>query len=187
MRRLIDMNHKNDIGFVDWEFIHDMQGIVPELITPEIILLTKEFLNKIPVKWSKIKSKLAEHVDPKQTVYVAISDIENLGNEFKIRGILKDKKGDILSFHRVVVYDEDRFEDDYIGAVITDENGGFTLSFGKKTFSDFGLESEPDIYFKIFFWKEGRFHEMGRVMPEIFEKSETIEKKTIIEFGVVAI
>jgi hypothetical protein len=181
------MNHKNDIGFVDWEFIHDMQGLVPELITPEIVLLTKEFLNKIPAKWNKIKSKLAEHIDPKQTVYVAISDIENLGNEFKIRGILKNKKGDILSFHRAVVYDKDRFEDDYIGAVITDENGEFTLSFGKRTFSDFGLESEPDIYFKIFFWKDGRFHEMGRVMPEIFEKSETIENKKIIEFGVVTI
>jgi hypothetical protein len=181
------MNHKNEIGFVDWEFIHDMQGIVPELITPEIISLTKEFLNKIPGKWNKIKSKLAKHVDQKQTVYVAISDIENLGNEFKIRGILKDKKGDVLSFHRVVVYDEDRFEDDYIGAVITDENGNFTLSFGKKTFSDFGLESEPDIYLKIFFWENGRFHEMGKVMPEIFEKSETREEKKIIEFGVVVI
>ncbi len=187
MRRLIDMNRKNDIGIVDWEFIHDMQGIVPELITPEIISLTREFLDKIPAKWSKIKLKLAKHVDPKQTVYVAIADIENLGNEFKVRGILKDKKGDILSFHRVVVYDEDRFEDDYIGSIITDENGEFTLSFGKKTFSDFGLESEPDIYLNIFFWKEGSFHEMGRVMPEIFEKLETIEKKKIIEFGIVSI
>lgn len=187
MRRLIDMNHKNEIGFVDWEFIHDMQGVVPELITPEIILLTKEFLNKIPSKWNELKSKLAKHVEPKQTVYVAIADIENLGNEFKIRGVLKDKAGGILSFHRVVVYDEDRFEDDYIGAVITDENGEFTLSFGKKTFSDFGLESEPDIYFKIFFWQDGKFHELGKVTPEIFEKLETKEKKKVIEFGVVTI
>lgn len=145
MRQLIDMNHKNEIDIIDWEFIHDMQGIVPELITPEMIRLTKEFLNEIPSKWREIKLKLAKHIDPKQVVYVAIADMENLGNEFKIRGTLKDKEGNVLSFHRVIVYDEDRFEDDYIGSVITDKDGRFSLSFGRKTFSDFGLEAEPEI------------------------------------------
>lgn len=187
MRQLIDMTNKNDIGYVDWEFIHDMQGIVPELITPEIILLTKKFLDHIPPKWNEIKAKLAAHSIPKETVYVAISDLENMGNEFKIRGILKSKEGEILSFHRVIVMDEDRFEDDYLGAVITDEDGNFTLSFGKKAFSDFGLESEPDIYLKVFFFKDGQFHPLGKATPQIFEKSETIEKKTIYEFGVVTI
>lgn len=192
MRLLFDMDNKSEIGYIDWEFIHDMQGIAPELITPEIIFLTPGFLSKVPKKWGKIKAKLKKHVDPDRTIHCAISDIENLGNEFKIRGTLKSKEGEILSFHKVVVFDEDRFEDDYIGAVITDKNGNFTLSFGKKTFSDFGLEAEPDIYFKVFNWQEERFVEIGKTMPEVFEKSEvknpeTKEKKILIEFGVVTI
>jgi len=187
VRLLIDMEHKNEIGVIDWEFIHDMQGIAPELITPEIIYLTDGFLKKIPKKWSKIKSKLAEHIIPNHTVPCAISDLENLGNEFKIRGTLKNKKGDYLSFHKVVVFDKDKFEDDYIGSVITDKKGNFTLSFGKKTFSDFGLEQEPDIYFKVFFWQDERFVELGKTMPEVYERSETNDGKKIIEFGIVTL
>lgn len=187
MKLLIDMTHKNEIGFVDWEFIHDMQGIVPDLITPEIIYLSSKFLNKIPAKWNKIKAQLETHVSQKHVVHIAISDIENLGSEFKIRGTLKNKQGEALGFHRVVVFDEDRFEDDFIGAVITDKEGNFSLAFGKKVFSDFGLEAEPDIYFKIFAWENGRFVEIARIMPEVFEKTETKEKKILIEFGVVTI
>jgi hypothetical protein len=192
VRLLFDMNNKSEIGYIDWEFIHDMQGIAPELITPEIISLTPGFLSKIPKKWDKIKTKLKKHAAPDRTIYCAISDIENLGNEFKIRGVLKSKEGEILSFHKVVVFDEDRFEDDYIGAVITDMKGNFTLSFGKKTFSDFGLEAEPDIYFRVFQWQGERFVEIGKTMPKVFEKSEIIdpdtkEKKILIEFGVVTI
>lgn len=185
MRNLIDMDNKVEIGYIDWEFIHDMQGIAPDLINPEFICLGRQFLDKIPKKWEKIRIKLGKHLKGKETVYAAISDVENLGDEFKIRGTLKDKKGNVLGFHKVVVFDEDRFEDDYIGAVITDKSGNFSLSFGKKTFSDFGLEAEPDIYFKIFFWKDGRFDELGRVMPEVRKKSETSEGKIIIEFDTV--
>jgi hypothetical protein len=181
------MKNKNEIGFVDWEFIHDMQNIVPNLITPELIRLSKDFLNKIPKKWSKIKKKLAEHVSKTQTVYVAISDVENLGNEFKIRGTFQNKEGEPLDFYRVVVFDKDKFEDDYIGAVITDGKGGFTLSFGKKTFSDFGMELEPDIYFKVYDFIEGKFHKHSQIMPEVREKTETIEGKIIFEFGVIII
>lgn len=187
MRKLIDMNRKSEIGFIDWEFIHDMQGIVPDLINPEVIHLNHEFLDQIPKKWNKIKAKLAKHVRGKETVHAAIADVENLGNEFKIRGTLHDKKGQILPFHKVVVFDEDRFEDDCIGTVISDEEGKFELAFGKATFSDFGLEAEPDIYLKIFYWKDGRFHDLARVMPEIYEKSETREGKKIIEFGVIEV
>ncbi len=187
MRKLIDMTNKSDIGFADWEFIHDMQGEVPELITPEIISLNTEFLNHIPAKYGKIKKQLAEHLKPGKTIHVAIADLENMGDEFKVRGILKAKEGHALGFHRIVVYDEDRFEDDYLGAVISDKDGHFTLSFGKKAFSDFGIESEPDIYFKVFFFQAGRFVEIGKTMPEIYEKTETQEKKTILDFGVVTV
>lgn len=181
------MDNKVEVGYIDWEFIHDMQGIAPELINPEFIHLNRAFLDKIPKKWEKIKIKLAKHLKGKDLVYAAISDVENLGSEFKIRGTLKDKKGNALGFHKVVVYDEDKFEDDYIGAVITDKNGDFSLSFGKKTFSDFGLEAEPDIYFKIFFWKDGGFRPLGRVMPEVRKKSETSEDRVIMEFDTVEV
>lgn len=187
VRQLIDMTNKSEIGFVDWEFIHDMQGVVPDLINPEIIQLSETFFNKIPKKWDKIKAKLESHVSQEKVVHVAIADIENMGNEFKLRGILHGKNGEPLGFHRVVVFDKDRFEDDYIGAVISDKDGNFTLAFGKKTFSDFGMESEPDIYFKIYAWEAGRFGQIARVMPEVFEKTETKEEKIIFEFGVVTV
>ena len=76
MRLLFDMDNKSEIGYIDWEFIHDMQGIAPELITPEIISLTPGFLGKIPKKWDKIKAKLKKHVNPDRTIHCAISDIE---------------------------------------------------------------------------------------------------------------
>jgi hypothetical protein len=187
VRLLIDMDNKSEIGVIDWEFIHDMQGVAPEMITPEIIYLTREFLEKIPAKWDKIKGKLKEHLTAKQPVHCAISDIENLGNEFKLRGTLHNNEGEPLGFHKVVVYDKDRFEDDYIGAVISNKKGEFTLAFGKKTFSDFGLEAEPDIYFKIFSWNGERFLELAKTMPPVHERVETDEDKIIYEFGVVNI
>lgn len=187
MRRLVDMNNKKEAGFADWEFIHDMQGLVPDLITPEMIQLNREFINHIPEKWKNIKKQLAGHLDLKGTVYIAISDMENLGNEFKIRGYLQDKDGEHLAFHRVVLYDKDRFNDDYLGAVITDKDGKFTLEFGKKVFSDFGLEAEPDVYLKIFRWNKDRFEEKTEVTPEVFEKTETQGGHIIMEYGTIII
>jgi hypothetical protein len=187
VRLLIDMDKKKEIGYIDWEFLHDMQGIAPDLINPEMIRLTPDFLNQIPSKWEKIKSRLKPHVNRHHPVYCAISDIENLGSDFKIRGILKNREGEILSFHRVVFFDKDRIEDDYLGAVITGKQGNFTLSFGKKVFSDFGLEAEPDVYLKVYRWEEHRFVEIGQSMPQVFEKTETKEKKIVLEFGVVTI
>ncbi len=187
MRNIIDMDNQIELGYIDWEFIHDMQGIAPKLITPEYILLSNDFLKHIPKKWDKIRNKLTRHFKAKGDAHLAISDVENLGDEFKIRGTLHDKKGAALAFHKVVIYDEDTLEDDFIGAVITDKDGVFVLAFGKKTFSDFGMEAEPDIYFKIFFWKAGQFHELKKIMPEFHEKSETSQGKFIFEFGVIEV
>jgi len=187
VRFLVDLENKSDIGVVDWEFIHDMQGIAPDLITPEFIRLTAEFLEQIPAKWDRVKTKLEKHLVPKKTIHCGISDVENLGNEFKLRGILKNSENKILSYHKVVVYDEDKFQDDYIGAVITDKNGLFALSFGKKTFSDFNMEAEPDIYFKVFNWDGAHFNLLGKVTPHLFEKKITEENHIIYDFGVVTI
>jgi hypothetical protein len=181
------MDNKSEIGVIDWEFIHDMQGIAPEMITPELIYLTQNFLNKIPAKWAKIKKLLSKHVSPKGPVHCAISDIENLGNEFKVKGTFKNQEGNVLAFHKVVVYDKDKFEDDFIGAVITDKDGAFSLAFGKKTFSDFGMEAEPDIYFKVYSWNGKLFQELGKTMPDVFERIETSDDKIIYQFGVVTL
>jgi hypothetical protein len=187
LKQLIDLTNKNEIGFVDWEFIHDMQGVVPELITPEIIQLTPEFLKKIPTEWEKIKIQLQKHTSHKHITYVAISDTENLGCEFKVRGILKNKEGHSLGFHRIVIFDEDPVEDDFIGAVITDKDGCFSLAFGKRVFSDFGMEHEPDIYLKIFTWDNGKFTEIAKVIPGLFETIETQEGYKIYDFGVITV
>jgi len=187
MRKVVNMDKKVEVGFIDWEFIHDMQDIVPDMITPEVILLTKKFIGKIPVKWKKIKSVLSPHVDSEEIVHLAISDIENMGNEFKVRGTLKNKDGKALSFHKIIVFDKDRFEDDYIGGVISNKKGAFTLSFGKKTFRDFGFESEPNIYLKIYSWKDDHFEEIERVVPRISKKIETSEKNIIYELGIVKV
>jgi hypothetical protein len=181
------MDKKSEVGYIDWEFLHDMQGIAPDLITPELIHLTSDFLSKIPPKWQKIKAQLKKHLDSRHPVHCAISDIENLGNDFKIRGILKSKQGEPLGFHRMVFVDKDRLEDDYLGSVITGKEGNFTLSFGKKVFSDFGLEAEPDVYVKVYRWEEERFVEIGQTMPPVFEKTETKENKVLMEFGVVTL
>jgi hypothetical protein len=187
MRRLVDLSQKSEIGFVDWEFLHDMQMVVPELITPEIIQLSSQFISKIPVKWQKIKQELIKHSKPNTVTYVAISDVENLGNEFKVTGKFKDAQGNPLAYHKIVIFDEDRFQDDYIGSVISDDQGYFSLLFGKKTFSDFGIENEPDIYFKIYRWEGALFKEIKKVMPKVTEKVETGDKKIIYNFGVMPI
>lgn len=186
MRLLVDMDNKSEVGHIDWEFIHDMQGIAPDMITPEVIFLNHDFLKKVPEKWKEIKGKLKEHVDPDKIIHLAISDLENMGNEFKVRGKFQNKKGEILAFHKIVIYDKDRFEDDYLGAVISNEEGVFTLSFGKKAFSDFGIEAEPDIYFKVYYWEGGKFHELGKIMPDVFEKTEA-EDHVLMEFGVISL
>ncbi len=187
MRNLIDMDGKSDIGHIDWEFIHDMQAIVPDHITPEVIFFTRDFLDSIPEKWEEIKTMLAGHVKRGKTVHIAIEDVENLGNDFKVRGILKDKQGHPMTFCKVVVMDKDPVENDYLGAVITDKDGEFSLSFGKRTFNDFGMEAEPDIYFNVLAWRDNSFYPIGTVTPEVSEKIETKEGKTVLEFGVVEI
>lgn len=187
MKRLIDMDNKSDVGTIDWEFIHDMQGIVPNLINYNVMILKRDFLERIPEKYTKIKKKLAHHLAKRSAIHLAFSDIENQGNEFKVTGKLVNKQGRPLAFHKVEIYDEDRFEDDFIGSVISDEQGNFSMLFGKKVFSDFGLESLPDIYFKVFEWKKDQFVEIIRIMPDPHEVSETDQEKHLLEFGVIEV
>lgn len=181
------MDNKSDVGTIDWEFIHDMQGIVPHLINYNVMVLKRDFLQSIPQKYATIKKELARHLTKRSIIHLAFSDIENRGTEFKLTGTLVDKEGNPLAFHKVEIFDEDRFEDDFIASVITDEKGFFSILFGKQVFSDFGLESMPDIYFKIFTWRKDRFVEKIRIMPKPHEVSETDKNKHILEFGIVEV
>ena len=187
MKRLVDMDNKSEVGMIDWEFIHDMQGIVPHLINYNVLTLKRDFLTKIPQKYEKIKKELAKSLGMREKLHLAFSDIENQGNDFKVDGTLKDENGHSLAYYKVEIFDEDSFEDDFIGSVITNKDGYFSMLFGKKVFSDFGLESMPDIYFKIFAWKKNQFTEIVKIMPKPHEISETSQKKHLIEFGVIEV
>jgi hypothetical protein len=189
MKKIIDMEHGEEIGLIDWEFIYDMQAIAPEQITADTIVLSHDLLAKIPTKWRPIKQKLAARIHGDETHVLAVSDVENQGNEFKIEGVLQRRGGEAtLPFHRLMVFDKDRMEDDFIGSVITDAAGRFTLAFGRRTFSDFGFaEAVPDIYFRVFAWGGKDFQEIARVMPKDFKVSHFPDRKVVIDFGVVAI
>lgn len=186
MRCMIDMSRKEPMGLIDWEFIYEMQGIAPEWITADMIRLTPKFLAAIPAKWQKIKSELASHVQKTGVAYIAICDVENEGSDFKITGTLQ-QQGQPLAFRKVVVYDRDRFEDDYLGTVITDAGGCFVLTFSKKAFSDFGLEAMPDIYFRIHTWVDTEFGPAVEIEPKPYKISHFTDKKVLMEFGAVEV
>ena len=189
MRRLINLDQKKDLGVIDWEFIHEMQGIVPDLIKFDQLKLTKEFLKNIPSRWEEISRKLKNDLKGKDHIHFALSDIENRGNEFKLTGRLVDEEINPLDFYKVQIFDQDKWEDDYMGSVLTDGNGEFSLLFGKAVFSDFlGLEAMPDIYFKIFAWN-GKDFELYRkkIMPTPHEVTKTSLDKTLIAFGTIIV
>jgi hypothetical protein len=190
MKKLIDMDRREEIGVIDWEFVYDMQSIAPDMISADTIILNRELLTKIPAKWRVIKQKLSACIHRDETHFLAVSDLENQGNEFKIEGTIRRREsGESLAFHRLMVFDKDRLEDDFIGSIVSDAAGKFALAFGKRTFSDFGFaESIPDLYFRVFSWdREKRFVEIARVMPKDFKVSHFPDRKVAIDFGVIDI
>lgn len=65
------------------------------------------------------------------------------------------RSGNPLADVRVQAWDADKFgPDDKLGNAQTDENGFFTISFDPSAFNDWGLDRDPDLYFKIFDGKE---------------------------------
>jgi hypothetical protein len=187
MKNMIDMNHRQPIGTVDWEFIYEMQGIAPERVSPDLIRLDAELLARIPGKWREMRNTLSGHLERRGVTFIALADSENRGTDFKVVGVLHDAAGAPLPFHRVLIYDKDHFEDDYIGSLISDGQGRFELSFGKSVFSDFGMESSPDIYFKVAAWRGDRFEEIARITPKPFKTSQFADGKTLIDFGTVSV
>jgi hypothetical protein len=187
MKKMIDMNHRSEIGTIDWQFIYDMQVLAPDQVSHDLIRLTDDLLHKIPAKWKELKKKMSSHLDRQGTTFIAICDVENQGQDFTIEGTLKDTKGQPRPFHRLLIYDKDRFEDDYLGFVVTNDAGAFTLMFGKKVFSDFGLDSMPDIYFKVAEWDGQIFREIGKIKPKPHKVTHFTGGRIAIDFAVITI
>ena len=51
---------------------------------------------------------------------------------------------------RVEAWDKDFGTDDYLASAITGPNGAFTITFDESMFEDWGFESYPDLYFKVY-------------------------------------
>lgn len=70
---------------------------------------------------------------------------------FRIHGKVIDRttrKG--LPGLRVAAWDRDLVEDDSLGEALTDARGRFRISFDHDRFSEWGLDTRPDLYFKVF-------------------------------------
>ena len=51
---------------------------------------------------------------------------------------------------RVEVWDKDIKYNDLLGEAVTNENGGFTISFDSTYFREFARDDRPDIFFKVY-------------------------------------
>ncbi len=49
----------------------------------------------------------------------------------------------------VRAWDKDVTRDDFLGECVTNEEGGFQIRYSDQDFSDYGLESAPDVYIRI--------------------------------------
>lgn len=90
------------------------------------------------------------------------------GSKYTVTGTVRNKANDegILDLH-VLVYDKDRFTDDFLGIAVTDEKGVFSLSFDASEFNRF-FDRKPDLYFIV---KDGGLELLKTKNNEIKEAS----------------
>jgi len=70
--------------------------------------------------------------------------------EPKIHGkIIHKVTGEGIPRVAVRAFDKDLLFDDFLGAVITDENGYFEITYNKEDFQEICIERKPDIYLEI--------------------------------------
>ncbi|MEL7427009.1 MAG: hypothetical protein AAFN81_28710 [Bacteroidota bacterium] len=71
------------------------------------------------------------------------------GSVYTVRGTVKHQSTNegIQDLH-VLLYDDDRVKDDFLGIGVTDAAGAFSISFDRSKFSKF-FEREPDLYFIV--------------------------------------
>ena len=71
-------------------------------------------------------------------------------NRFRVGGTIREKEtGRPVPGLVVCAFDEDHFDDDFLGECETDEAGKFEIQFTDADFKDF-LESKPDLYLSVF-------------------------------------
>lgn len=69
---------------------------------------------------------------------------------FHIHGKLITSDKQPLSDLRIEAWDKDLLIDDFVGEAISDEKGGFKISFSQKRFKELFFDARPDIYFKVY-------------------------------------
>ncbi len=70
---------------------------------------------------------------------------------YTINGTVTDKQtGAGIPNLTVEAWDKDLVIDDLLGNTTTDDDGQFSLSFGKAHYSEICLDRKPDVYFKVF-------------------------------------
>jgi hypothetical protein len=185
MKRVVDLSRGQEAGTCPWAFVDDLQTREPDLVTPELLLLSDQLLARIPEKWQDQAEYLRAILGDREHVELGLSDVPNKEDTFLVTGMLRTAEGDPLPFHQVVVMDEDPVEDDYLGCVLTDRLGRFELSFSAWSFRDIPVFGErlPDILLKVSAFADGGFvlRHTKRVKGD--QVQETDDGRTHIQLG----
>ncbi len=72
--------------------------------------------------------------------------------KYELQGRVVDRSGGRgIAAILVEAWDKDQKYDDVLGSAITDAEGRFTLYFDSSAFADSYRDTDPDVYFKLFF------------------------------------
>jgi hypothetical protein len=96
-----------------------------------------------------------------------------------VKGRIIDRlSGDPVQGAEVEIYDKDMLLDDYLGTVLTDNDGRFELDFEWAQYKDSVFEERPDIFLQVRNPKTGKtskskvYHELS---GEIEEDDDSVE------------
>lgn len=78
--------------------------------------------------------------------------------KYAIQGEVVSQKDQSLEGLRIEAWDNDLVIDDFLGAVLTDQDGKFTIQFDGTFYKEICFDRKPDVYFKIFY-KDRLIHE----------------------------
>ena len=72
------------------------------------------------------------------------------GDTWEVTGTLRVREtGAPLAGLLVELWDRDLVRDDPLGKFVTDKKGSFKIGYATRDFSDRGLESQPDLYVRV--------------------------------------
>jgi hypothetical protein len=190
MRLLVDMTGRRDVAAIDWEFLYEVKNAAGDLVEHDRIRVNSELIRKIPAKWAAVKDALRTALGDHEEIWVAVSDVEIKGNDYIVEGTLQGRDGSVLDFHKLEVLDDDLFEDDFIGKVVTTAGGAFRLAFDSETFNDIPwirTKSMPDFIFRVYEWKGDRFELIHKFKPKPLKVTKFEGDRMVVEFGAVTV